>query len=82
MEDKWTMDNLPPTAKNTLQKKVDVASTAITYVGQALSGSATSAASWQIQKISTSGTVTTIQFALGNCAFVHVWDDRATLTYQ
>ena len=44
MEDKWTMDNLPPTAKNTLQKKVDVASESVTYVGQALSGTATSAA--------------------------------------
>ena len=54
---------------------------AVTYVGNAPIGTATTEALWQIQKIdSTSGTVVT--WADGNDNMDNVWDDYATLTYS
>jgi len=60
---------------------VDEADSSTTYVGKASPGTSTVAASWQISKISVSGTVTTIAFADGNLLFDNVWGDRVTLTY-
>jgi hypothetical protein len=61
---------------------IDQASGTITYFGQAAPGTATSAASWRIQRMSVSGTVTTFQYANGNLNFDNVWDNRAALTYS
>jgi hypothetical protein len=61
---------------------IDQASGTITYFGQAAPGTATSAASWRIQRMSVSGTVTTFQYADGNLNFDNVWDNRAALTYS
>lgn len=63
-------------------EKVDAVSASLTYIGKAVSGSATSAAVWQIQRISVSGTVTTTDNADGDRAFDNVWDDRASLAYS
>ncbi len=53
----------------------------ITYIGKATTGSATSAAVWQIQKIDeTTGTV--IQWADGNLNFDNIFDNRQSLTYS
>ncbi len=53
------------------------------YIGYAKPGTATSAASWQIKKISYSGNNTTsILFADGNTKFDNVWDNRAALSYS
>lgn len=61
--------------------QIDVASSTVTYIGKALPGTATSAATWQIKKIdSTSGT--SITFASGNSNFSQVWDNRASLSYS
>lgn len=46
-----------------------------TYVGVAAAGAATSASAWLIERITVSGTTTTIEHATG------VFDDRASLTY-
>lgn len=65
--------------------RVDTASTpSVTYVGKALPGTATSAASWQIQKIDESGTpeTTVITFADGNADFDNIWDNRTSLSYS
>ncbi len=67
----------PPTSM-----AIDEASSTVTYVGYAILGTATSAASWQIKKISISGTVTRILWADGNSFYDNIWDDRATLSYS
>lgn len=62
--------------------KVDEPNSSTTYVGWAAPGTATSAASWRIQKIAVSGTVTTITWADGDQSFDNIWDNRASLTYS
>jgi len=61
--------------------KADEVDASTTYLGIAQIGTATSAAGWQIKKISVSGTVTTIAYAGGTDAFTQVWDNRTGLTY-
>ena len=61
--------------------RIDEASATVTYVGKAATGTATSSALWQVQKIDTSsGTV--ITWADGNGLFDNIWDNRATLSYS
>lgn len=62
--------------------KIDVASSTTTYIGRAYTGSSTSEAVWKIQRISSSGTVTTIDLADGNILFDNIWDNRASLSYS
>jgi hypothetical protein len=69
------------TTQGTFATRVDEASGTVTYVGQAPTGTATSAALWQIQKIDTSSG-TAVTWADGDAGFDNVWDDRATLTYS
>lgn len=54
------------------------------YQGWAEPGTATSAASWRIRKVVTSGTPedTTITFADGDRSFNNIWDNRASLSYS
>lgn len=65
-----------------LATKVDEISSTVTYVGKADPGTSGSAASWQIQRITVSGTITTIEFADGNSDFDNIWNNRASLTYS
>jgi len=59
----------------------DTTTANVTYVGKAVIGSATSTASWQIQKLDeTSGLV--INWADGDANFDNVWDNRASLSYS
>lgn len=53
-----------------------------TYVGEAKTGALVSAASWRIQKISKSGSITTIVWADGDTNFDNIWANRASLTYS
>lgn len=55
-----------------------------TYRGWASPGTATSAASWRITRIVSSGTPAdySITFADGNRNFDNVWDNRASLSYS
>lgn len=65
-----------------LTVRIDDATTAdVTYLGKAAIGTATSAAGWQIAKLSTaSGLIKT--WADGNVNFDNVWDNRASLSYS
>lgn len=63
-----------------MKQVIDVASASVTYICEAVPGTATSAASWRVQRISVSGNVTTISYA-GGGKFDQVADDRASLTY-
>jgi len=61
--------------------RIDEASATVTYIGKAVPGTATSASTWQIQKIdTTSGTV--ITWADGNGDFDNEWDERAGYSYS
>jgi len=64
-----------------LKNIIDEASATTTYIGEAVTNAATSAAAWRIQRISVSGTITTIEWAGGGSRFDQVWDNRASLTY-
>lgn len=60
---------------------IDVPTSSITYIGNALTGTATTAATWLIKKIVVTGNVTSITYADGNSNYDNVWDDRGSLTY-
>jgi hypothetical protein len=51
---------------------------AVTYIGMAKVGTATSAARWQIRRITKTGNVTLFAYADSNDRYDNVWDDRAT----
>ena len=53
------------------------------YVGRAFPGAATSAAKWQIVKVTVdaNSNPTSVRLADGTDDFKKVWDDRATYTY-
>lgn len=53
-----------------------------TYVGEALPGTLTSAASWRIKRLTETGPDLTIQFADGNSSFDNIWDNRLALSYS
>ena len=62
--------------------KTDDAGSGVTYVGSALTGSATSAAAWRIQKITVSSGDATVEWADGNDSYDNIWDNRAALSYS
>ena len=52
------------------------------YIGYAAPGTATSAAAWQIRKLTYSGgDVTQVDFAGSVNDYTKVWDDRTTYAY-
>jgi len=51
------------------------------YIGTAVPGTLTSAASWKIKKVVFSGTSTTILYANGASTSVNVWADRGSFSY-
>jgi len=61
--------------------RVDDASSTVTYVGEAQTGSSESSAVWRIKRLTTSGSVLSIEWADGNMQFDNVWSDRTTLSY-
>jgi hypothetical protein len=65
-----------------LLMKIDEADASTTYVGEASIGTATSASTWKIKKISVSSTITTIGWAGGVATYTKVWDDRASYVYS
>jgi len=69
-------------AKYTMLIEYDIADQPI-YIGEAISGTATSEASWRIQYITwVAGNATSIKWASGTPKFDKVWDSRATYTYS
>ena len=73
---------LSPSERRAITEKIDENADGNTYFGSAVSGTATSATGWRIQRKSVSGTETTFAFADGDIKFDNVWDDRTTLTYS
>lgn len=59
---------------------LDEVSSTLSYMGEAVPGTATSAPSWRIRKIDTSSGVS-IEWAESSTAFSYTWDDRASYTY-
>lgn len=54
------------------------------YIGVTTAGTATSASTWQIRKLTfdANDNVTSIKYADGVTTFTKEWDDRATYTYS
>lgn len=64
------------------EKQVDVISDDVIYRGDALPGSATSAASWRVCRITASEYgAAVVEYAEGSTGFNKVWDDRAGYGY-
>lgn len=61
--------------------KIDTASSTITYIGEAVAGSATSSAVWRIKKLDTSSIALSTTWADGNSNQDNIWDNRSSLTY-
>lgn len=61
--------------------RLDEVSSTVTYVGEAVVGTADSSALWRIKRIQTTGTVLKIEWANGNSNFSNIWNNRASLTY-
>ena len=61
--------------------KVDEVSATLLYVGEAAQGADPSAPVWRVRKLSTTGTVLSVQWADGNQHFDNVWSSRAALNY-
>lgn len=72
-----SINSAQPTAE-----RIDVASATVTYIGEAVVGTLGSAAAWRIQRVTVSGTVTSIEWADGNVNDDNVWDNRASLSYS
>lgn len=61
--------------------RVDTSVANTLYIGQAVPGTSSASAGWQIKKLDTSsGIVTT--WADGDANFDNVWNNRASLTYS
>ena len=65
-----------------IQYKFDEPDTSTLYIGEAATNVVTSQAFWKIRKLSTSGSVTSIQYADGDDQFDNVWDNRTSLSYS
>lgn len=62
------------------ETRIDEVSATVSYIGKAVPGSATSAASWQITKLDeTTGLV--LSYADDVTTFTKIWDNRASYTY-
>ena len=58
---------------------------AVTYIGEAVPGTATSASTWRIKRIgeyTVAGQDAEIEWADGVATFTKVWDDRASYSYS
>lgn len=71
-----------PTYTEGLATRIDEASATITYVGKATPGTATSAGTWQVQRLTDTGSGLTVEWADGDDEFDNVWDSRAGLSYS
>lgn len=61
---------------------VDESSSTITYLGFSLPGSLTSSPVWLIQKVETTGSITSVLNCDGDSLFDNIWDNRASLSYS
>lgn len=66
---------------NEQPRLIDEASATVTYIGWSATGTLISAAAWQIMRVTVTGTVTAIEYAVARGNKTNVWNDRATLIY-
>jgi hypothetical protein len=62
--------------------RIDDATSTVTYIGKAEIATAAGTAAWQIQRITTSGTESIIEWADGDSDFNNIWSNRASLSYS
>lgn len=62
--------------------RIDEVDVTTSYIGKAEPGSVEGNAVWQIQRLTVSGTITSVEWAGGIDAFDNVWDQRASLSYS
>jgi hypothetical protein len=62
--------------------RIDEDTPTITYVGKAVPGTATGAGTWQIQRLTDTGSGLTVEWADGDDEFDNVWDSRGGLSYS
>ena len=70
-----------PTALTEYALRLDEVSPTLSYVGEAAPGTTDGEAKWRIKRLDTSGADLDIKWANGAADFVHIWNNRATLTY-
>lgn len=76
-------ENPVPTKDVSLPNKILIDQTSLTtYIGEAISGSSVGSSVWRIQRITKSGSVTSIEQPQGNPNFIFSWDLRATYVYS
>jgi len=61
--------------------EVDTSVSGVTYVGQALPGTAKATAAWRIKKITDNAGGASVDWAGGNADFNKIWNSRLTYTY-
>lgn len=61
--------------------EIDTSVAGVTYVGQAVPGTATSDTVWRIKKITETVSGSSVDWAGGSAAFAWSWDDHLSLTY-
>lgn len=65
-----------------MKTAVDEASSTVTYVGEAATGTSLASALWRIKRLTQTGTVLLIEWANGNGNFTNIWNNRAALSYS
>ena len=65
----------------TYTTKIDQATTDVMYIGKAVPGTLGSAASWQIQRLTSVGDDLDVEFAAAG-EFSQIWNNRASLSYS
>lgn len=70
------------TRSQPMKTAIDEATSTVTYVGEAATGTATSSALWRIKRLTQSGTVLLIEWADGDGLFNNIWDNRTGLSYS
>jgi hypothetical protein len=70
------------TAVATYTTRLDEPSATITYVGKAVAGTSAGAASWQISRLTVSGTELIMEYADGDMLYNNIWNNRASLSYS
>ena len=62
--------------------RLDAVDPTVNYLGYAAVGAQTSAAVWQIKRLTLVGDSVTAEWADGNAEFDNIWDNRASLSYS
>ena len=60
----------------------DDAGAGVTYIGEALPGTDTTASGWRIKRTTVSGSDIMIEWADGDSMFNNIWDNRELLSYS